>query len=215
MTKHFYVLGSGPTVGLIHPSFYDGEHVVATNLVGERLGLYDRAECQTLLTHSHYHEDTYRLAESYPQYMFWTPQGDRGFEGKPGRTDLPNVFHYPHKPTEYDFTVAKAWPDNPTGLVVGSTSVHGSIHLACKFGATHIILVGVDCGMLDGQVNQHGYLSGNLAANSPMEWLKRWELHLRQVTNRIQQEYEVRIHSLNPFLNLNLEGHKWQGVDPT
>lgn len=210
--SHFYVLGSGPTAGLIHPSFYEGQNVVATNLVGERLGLYERGGCAKLLTHSHYHEDTYLLAGKYPNYMFWTPNGDRGFEGKPGRTDLGNVFHYPHKVTSYDFNVDEAWPDNPTGLVVGSTSVHGSIHLACKFGATHIILVGVDCGMLDGQVNQQGYLSGNLDAGDPMPWLARWELHLRQVTNRISQEYDVRIHSLNPFLNLNLEGHQWRGV---
>ena len=122
------------------------------------------------------------------------------------------MFHYPHKPTNFNFTVDGAWPDNPTGLVVGSTSVHGSIHLACKFGASHVILVGVDCGMLDGKANQHGYVSGNLDSPDPMTWLARWELHLRQVTNRLQQEYGVRIHSLNPFLNLNLEGHEWQGV---
>jgi len=210
--SHYYVLGSGPTLDPIHPSFFDDQNVVATNAVAERLGLYERGECRKLLTHSHYHEETYELAEKYPGYMFWTPQGDRGFEGKPGRTDLNNVFHYPHKPTSFNFTVDGAWPDNPTGLVVGSTSVHGSIHLACKFGASHVILVGVDCGMLDGKANQHGYVSGNLDSPDPMAWLARWELHLRQVTNRLQQEYEVRIHSLNPFLNLNLEGHEWRGV---
>lgn len=210
--SHYYVLGSGPTLDPIHPSFFDDQNVVATNAVAERLGLYERGECRKLLTHSHYHEETYELAEKYPSYMFWTPQGDRGFEGKPGRTDLNNVFHYPHKPTSFNFTVDGAWPDNPTGLVVGSTSVHGSIHLACKFGASHVILVGVDCGMLDGKANQHGYVSGNLDSPDPMAWLARWELHLRQVTNRLQQEYDVRIHSLNPFLNLNLEGHEWQGV---
>jgi len=208
----WYILGSGPTVGMFPPSFYDNKNVVATNLVAERLGLYERDECLTLLTHSHYHAETYELAEKYPNYMFWTPKGDRGFEGSPGRTDLKNVFHYPHKPTSFDFTVDDAKPDNMTGLIVGSTSVHGSMHLACKFGATYGILVGVDCGAIDGKFNQAGYESGNLVTSDPLEWVTRWELHLRQVSNWLSQEYEVRFCSMNPYLNLNLEGHTWVGA---
>lgn len=203
-----YVLGSGATLDHIKPRFFENKHVIATNLVGERLCLYDIG-CRRLFTHSHYHEDTYRLAEQYPHHFFWTPEGDQGHVGSPGRTDLPNVSHYPHKPTTYEFNVDQAWPDQPEGLLVGSTSVHGSMHLACKLGASTVILVGVDCGLLDGDANHFGYTSGNLVTSDRIEWLARWELHLRQVRNRLRAEYQVDFHSLNPFINLNLEGHEW------
>lgn len=204
-----YVLGSGPTLTFIDPDFFTGKTVIATNTVGERLGLYTREV--RLFTHSHYQwEDTYPLAEKYPNHFFWVPEGHRGFAGTPGRTDLANVFHYPHQPTVYDFTVEKAWPPEG-GLIVGSTSLHGSMHLACLLGARNVILVGADCGMIDGQANQDGYQSGNLVNDDTMMWLGRWEQHLRQVKDALTARYGVRIYSLNPFLNMNLEGHTWTG----
>lgn len=207
--KDIWVLGSGPSLTFIDPDFFTGRRVVATNGVGERLGLYKR-DVQ-VFTHSHYQwEETYPLAEKYPHHLFWVPEGDRGFAGKPGRTDLPNVHHYPHQPTTYDFTVERAWPPDG-GLIVGSTSLHGSMHLACLLGARNVILVGADCGMIDGQANQTGYQSGNLVNDDTMMWLGRWEQHLRQVKDALTARYGVRIYSLNPFLNMNMEGHTWTG----
>ena len=83
------------------------------------------------------------------------------------------------------------------------------MHLACKLGASTVILVGVDCGILDGRANQKGYESGNLVTSDTIGWLARWELHLREVKDRLRAVYQVDFHSLNPFINLNLEGHKW------
>jgi hypothetical protein len=204
-----YVLGSGPSLTFIDPDFFTGKTVIATNRVGERLGLYDM-HC-TVHTHSHYQwHDTYPLAEKYPQHQFWVPEGDQGHPGTPGRTDLPNVTHYPHQPTRYDFTVETAWPPDG-GLIVGSTSLHGSMHLACVLGARNVILVGADCGMIDQQANQDGYFSGNLVNDDTMMWLGRWEQHLRAVKHALIEKYGVRIYSLNPFLNFNLEGHTWTG----
>lgn len=206
----WFVLGSGPTLTHIDPTFFVNKNVVSTNRVGERLGLYDM-DCH-LVTHSHYQwEDTYPLAEKYPMHLFWVPEGDQGFAGSPGRTDLTNVTHYPHTPTHPDFTVERAWPTDPNGLLVGSTSLHGSMHLACKLGARTIILVGADCGLLDGATNQTGYQSGNLKVDDPLPWLERWDQHLQAVSNKLRNRYGVRIYSLNPFVNLNLEGHDWLG----
>lgn len=204
-----YVIGSGPSLTYVDPDFFKWKTVVATNRVGERLGLYDKAV--DMYTHSHYQwEDTYPLAEQHPKHQFWVPEGDQGHAGTPGRTDLVNVHHYPHQPTRYDFTVEAAWPPEG-GLIVGSTSLHGSMHLACKLGASNVILVGADCGLIDGEANQSGYRSGNLVNDDTMAWLGRWEQHLRAVKAALVREYGVRVYSLNPFLNVNLEGHSWTG----
>jgi len=205
--KTFYVIGSGPTLDHVDPRFFVGSNVIAVNEVGVRLGLYQMDV--NLHTFSHYHYETFALAELYPGHRFHLPEGDKGFAGEPAERHR-NVMFYRHYPTVYDFDASKKWPRD--GILVGSTSVHGAMHLACKMGATNIILVGVDCGLLDGKANHGKYVSGNIADGDVLSWLARWELHLRQVKQVLTEEYGVRIYSLNPFVNLNLEGHTWVGA---
>ena len=205
-----YVLGSGATLSHINPHFFEEKIVIATNLVAERLDLY-RITGQ-VYTHGHYHIDMIPLAVKYPNWFF-TPQGNEGLTGQlPDRAPT-NLVFYQHKPSHYEFDVDQAWPNSPDGLLVGSTSLHGSMHLAAHMGASNIILVGADCGILDGETNHTDYKSGNLVTSDAKEWLHRWEMHLRQVKRKLIQEYPgLEIYSLNPFLNPNLEGHKWEGT---
>ena len=124
-----YVVGSGPTLNYIDPSFFDGKEVVAVNYAGDRLGIHEIAD---VTVHTHYHNEAHALATKYPQSWVWTPEGDAGHSGSPPADSPPNVIYYPHPPTRFDFDVAKA--SLPEGLLVGSTSAHGAIHLACKAG---------------------------------------------------------------------------------
>ena len=67
------------------------------------------------------------------------------------------------------------------------------------------MLVGADCGQIDGQDRVEGYVQGDTL----------WALynkHHKLMKDYLEQEYAVKIHSLNPFINLNLEGHKFAGV---
>lgn len=202
-----YVLGSGATLTYVDPEFFTNKIIVATNTVADRLGLYDM-QCE-VFTHTHYHDDALELASKYPGHYFFAPQGDRGFAGIPNVL-RDNIIYYQHQPTKYDFNVDDAWHDK--GLIVGSTSMHGSMHLAAYMGAANIILAGADCGTVDGESNHAGYKSGNLQQGDEYSWLARWEKHLREVKARLVQKYGVRIYSLNPWVNLNLEGHTWQSA---
>lgn len=205
MGKKIYVLGSGPTLDYVNPRFFEGETVIAVNEVGVRLNLYANKKIN-LHTFSHYHPETFVLAEDYPKHTFHLPMGDRGFSGEPSERPR-NVKFYTHYSTHFDWNPEVKWPDG--GIMVGSTSVHGAIHLACKMGAKNIILVGVDCGFLDGKSNHGSYVSGDLRNSDTSNWLARWENHLRQVKKVLSEEYGVTVYSLNPFLNLNLEDHSW------
>jgi hypothetical protein len=205
--KTFYVVGSGPTLDYIDPEFFIGTNVIAINEAAERLGLY--AMDINLHTFSHYH-GSISLAEKYPSHKFHMTEGNRGLAGSPPVVCPNNVTFYAHYPTEFYFNAAKKWPKD--GILVGSTSAHGAMHLACKMGASNIILVGIDCGLLDSKANHGQYISGNLADGDLMSWLARWDNHLRQVKHVLTHEYGVRIYSLNPFVNLNLEGHTWSGI---
>jgi len=42
-----------------------------------------------------------------------------------------------------------------------------------------------------------------------------WQLydrHHKLMKDYLEQEYAVKVHSLNPFINFNLEGHRFTGV---
>lgn len=204
--QDIYVLGSGATLDYIDPEFFWDRIIVATNSVADRLALYQNA---TVYTHSHYHkQDTAELRVKYPFHWFFCPEGDRGYAGQPSY-DADNVVFYKHQPTRYDFDPDTAWHDE--GLIVGSSSLHGSMHLAAYMGASNIILAGADCGILDGKANHGTYQSGDLVVNDQLEWLRRWDRHLIAVKRKLVQKYGVRVYSLNPFVNMNLEGHTWVG----
>lgn len=210
--RKVYVIGSGATLDYIRPGFFDGEVVIATNSVAHRLNIYPRC---TVYTHGCHHEDIHALAPVYRNHVFITPMGNGGHAGEP-EVEYPNVTYYRHKPTEWEFDPVAQYDPTEVDLVVGSTSLHGSMHLAALMGATDIILVGADCGLLDGGTNQSGYVSGNLApghAIPPLEWLSRWEGHLRMMTDFLRTTYEVGVCSLNPFASLNLEGHRFESLD--
>lgn len=203
-----YVLGSGATLDYFEPSFFRNKAVIAVNRAAERLNLYEKNP--DIITFSHYHhEDVYPLAERYPHHWFVTPEGDQGLDGHPSERPH-NVIYFPHPPTVYDFNVHTA--QYRDGLIVGSTSAHGAMHLACALEARFVWLAGIDCGVLDGKTN-HGThpLMASPDGRSDLEVLTRWETHLREVKSYLVSRYGVGIHSINPFLNPNLEGHTWEG----
>ena len=204
-----WVLGSGATLNHVDPSFFNDKIVIATNLAAEGMGV------DADYVHSHYHEniDSQAVKTFGPQYV--TPMGDKGFAGTPSRrTD--GVIYYDHEATGV-FETTGAW--HPDGLLVGASSMHGSMHLGAFMGAATLILCGADCGLLDGESNYSAYVdeygrtkSGDLLTNDAMHWLARWEAQLRFTKNALVERYGVQIYSLNPFINLNLEGHVFTGV---
>lgn len=205
--KDIYVLGSGATLNYVDAGFFHNKIVIAVNSAAARMGL---AKC-TEYTHTHYHDEAWKVATERPHSTVFTTAGDQGHAGYPDveLLELRNLAIYPHRATTYDFDVDVAWPTVP-GLLVGSTSVHGAMHLAAHMGAATIMLAGVDCGTLDGNVNQGEYVSGVWVAEHSAAVLARWEQHLREVKRKLIEQYPgLRVYSLNPFVNPNLEGHTW------
>ena len=80
-------------------------------------------------------------------------------------------------------------------------------------GAKNILLCGHDCGSLDGETNLKGYNTkvGHMQGSQHgyLQWLSQIENHTAKVCFKIESEYGCNIHSLNPFINFNLEGHQF------
>jgi hypothetical protein len=84
--------------------------------------------------------------------------------------------------------------------------------LAGYVGARFVMLVGADCGTIDGQHRIPDYPN-----DEPTETYARWvwevyEKHGQRMKQWMKATYDCDVYSLNPFINFNLEGHTFQGV---
>jgi hypothetical protein len=77
------------------------------------------------------------------------------------------------------------------------------MHFAAYLGAKFIILAGADCGILDERDAIEGYAPGD-----PKPY-PVWEQQLPKVAKKLRS-MGVGVMSLNPFVNLTLEGHSFR-----
>lgn len=96
-------------------------------------------------------------------------------------------------------------------IIVSYSTITSAIHFAAFLGAKNIIICGHDCGTIDGESTISGYYE-NLSPiqgsdNEYIKWLSGIENQTVSVCSIIEREYGCNIHSLNPFINLGLEGH--------
>ena len=193
-----WVVGSGKSLTFVDPAFFDDKVTVSINL-SARLHNFT----PTYLF-SHYHQV---VAENLnAQSVAVTLERDTLSNERWG--DAPdNVCFFPHASSK---PAGVKWdpylkPPLPDSLVYGSSSLHGAMHLGAHMGARFLMLVGADCGTIDGEHRIAGYPDGN------KPWLV-YEHHNRKMKQWLRERYGCDVYSLNPFLNFNLEGHTFEGV---
>lgn len=197
-----WVIGSGSSLDYIPREFFADKTCVCVNLVGTTLQL-DR-----FYTVSHYHADAIEVATMRPDLPVIVPENDLGSYLAAAPATEPNIYHFPTGPQLFGaFDPLRDWPTDPEQLVVGPTSLHMTMHFAAYLGAAHIVIVGADCGTLDDRSNFAGYSIGD----NPFQV---WQRVLGMVADQIRAS-GTSVHSLNPFVNFALEGHKFQGPTVT
>ena len=194
-----WVLGSGKTLDFVDRSFFDGKTVVATNHSWR-----GKAE-HAYVCSNHWGVDA-------PGWKVITeteevPEGDRSPDPRP---EGDQVLVVPCIRQKYgEFRPGTDWPERGR-FVVGPTSLHLSMHWAVWLGAAHVVLVGADCGVIDGDNNRAGYhgpVNGPDGALHAHHGL--WERTLNEMAAKIRT-FGVSVHSLNPWVTFGLEGHRWE-----
>jgi hypothetical protein len=193
-----WVIGSGSSLGFIHPEFFDNKTTVAVNLSGRIHGFKPN------YLFSHYHEVVARNLDD--DSIGVSLQRDT-LTNKPWVNAPNNVCFFPNFSDE---PAGEAWDPYerqplPNSLVYGSSSLHGAMHLAAHMGARFVILVGADCGTIDGEHRIAEYPQGDTPWNI-------YEQHNRRMKQWLQEHYACHVYSLNPFINFNLEGHNFEGA---
>jgi hypothetical protein len=196
------VIASGPSAGYVDPDFFEGKITIGVNRVWNRFKttylvvkesavLQDAIRSGAQVIGSRYNCATLSGAESQAKgdwYVF--DHRNNGIEG-------------------VELDVIDPESDE---IVVSFSTITSAMHVAAYMGAQNILLVGHDCGTLDGKMNFSGYPENLMKSESfYRDFLSRIEPQSLQVRDRLKQVYGCNIYSLNPFLNFGLEGHHYEG----
>jgi len=196
-----WVLGSGPSLDHVGADFFVDKIVVSTNYAAQTLGV------MADYAFTHYHKVARELQGITATVV--TLERDTNTHEAWGFEDFENITFAEQDSYQAPGSAWNPFDRNPPkegSLAYGSSSLHGAMHLAAHLGASSIVLVGADCGTLDGAHRVKDY---------PVDGHKPWALynqHHKLMKDWLVEKYGVAIHSLNPFINLNLEGHKFEGV---
>lgn len=193
-----WIVGAGPSMNHVEPSFFDLKIVFSINWMFKKIG-------------SNYNvvTDSYPIAESLEGDNVIIASKYHGANESAGlnifESDNLIIFDHLERGKGID-DIGKS--DN---IVVGYGTVVTSLHIAAYMGAKNIILCGFDCGWIDGIGYLEEYREGcekdvpeNLA-----NAFDRFNDGAVIVKRKLKEIYGCNIHSLNPFVNFRMEGHKY------
>ncbi len=195
-----WVIASGPSAGFIDPGFFDGKITIGVNRVWSRFkttyivvkesvvlqAAIDGANgAKVIASRFNCGEPGYQESKAHGQFYYFE-HGKNGLE----QVDLDVI--------------------GTDQIVVSYSTITSAMHLAAYMGAKNILLVGHDCGSIDGQINFVGYPENLMKSESfYRDFLSRIEPQSQAVRTRLQQVYGCLVYSLNPFINLGLEDHSY------
>ena len=206
--KDIYVFGSGPSCNFIDPSFVDDKITVGTNQTWRKYN-----------TNYVVRKEHNLLQETLNNFAGVTlvSMGNCGELGQIIKLDkfknTDNLCIYKHPQNNCRKIDFKGF-EQEDYLTVSYSTITTSIHFAYYLGAKNIFLVGVDHGTLDSKATFDGYYK-DVKETAQKTWAgyKKWLKGLDKDTIAMKNKLHslgVNVYSINPFINFNLEGHKYE-----
>ena len=200
-----YVVGSGPSLNHINKTFFNNKIVMGVNRVVKSV------RCDYVVS---------KDARGFKELV--THTGDAKIiisRGNCGQLDSLNkpsfdCYIFDHLP----FGLGLSPNLNAVGsdsIVISHSTITSAIHLAAYMGAKNIILVGHDCGSIDGEFIVKNYYDEILPTQGSLKGYHKWlindiEKHTIDLKNKLIEHYNCNIVSINPFINLGMEGHLYR-----
>jgi hypothetical protein len=212
--EDIWVIGAGASMNFIDPPFFEGKCTIGVN----RVCRFFKCDYVVSKDARGFNELGNNLGGAKLVLSQWesgnpkTPLPDsKELHPKENAVDFEHYFFsHQRKPGEQPLLEYVGTED----IVVSYSSITSAIHLAAYMGARNIILCGHDCGMIDGQVTIKDYYKNIKPVQGDIRHYHHWlktqiEKHTIKLKARIKEVYGTNIYSLNPFINLALEGHKY------
>ena len=200
-----YVVGSGPSLNFVDQAFFSNKIAICVNHT---------------ISHIDYARALYLVAKEPDKEMQDAAHKRNAkivmcahHSGVP-KNPL-NKVHYPDRTYMFE---AKASVIKNKGqgkaLERSSSTIVTGLHLAAFLGCRNIILVGHDCGMINGNQHVKGYNTKHavMKGHAYRKWMKHNKVEQKTLAAKklIEQFYNARVYSLNPFINFGLEGNEYR-----
>ena len=210
-----YIIASGKSADYVEPSFFDNKITIGINQVYNRFQTtyLVRKEPEYLM------ESLDKTINNTVIFISKGRCGDNNVINQEYVMKLPlkhkkRIVIFDHDPN--CLTNLASLPEG-NKLITSYSTITSGIHLAAYMGARNIILLGHDCGTLDDECNFIGYhtdksykLVHKNGQNDYKIWLTKIEDQTLKLKHLLKEKYGCSLHSINPFINFGLEGHKYQ-----
>lgn len=208
--KDIWIITAGSTMDYVNPSFFENKITIGINHV------YKHFSCNYVVMKDCLEEPRFprsikklndlKIPLIYSEYY-------KGYSyDKKNKVEHNDSYMFSHNPrTE---SIEKELSNlSKDKIIVSKSTVTSLMHIAAYMGAKNIILCGHDCGTLDNNLYYEGYTEDDWVSaanwNGANNWMGSLESQSQLIRNYLMENYNCNIYSLNPFLNLNLEGHKY------
>ena len=210
-----YILASGKSVDFIDNSFFDNKIIIGINQV------YKKYSCQYLVRKENELIDSIIDDPINKNTTFFISVGSSSQNNmknlikykKLSNNKKKNIVMFGHNPNTKKIDNLP----NDNKLVVSYSTITTGIHLAAYMGAKNIILVGHDCGTINGKSNFDGYhtdktykIAHKKGEEDYKQWLSLIESQTIKLKLLLKEKYGCNVYSLNPFVNFRLEGNVYK-----
>ena len=195
-----FVIGSGKSLDYYDPSFFADRLTIGINS-----GWSEKLNRVNYLV-TKYHDTARRWADSDRVGTVVVTRGLRGHRNFE-RLEDDRMLVVDHNENTVERWSGE-WPDS--GLVATHSSIATGMHLAAVLGVESIVMVGADCGTLDGETNRDGYGVSRDNNQKQIPWFESFDRQNVIVANILRKRYGVNVVSLLPFVTPNMEGHRFE-----
>lgn len=198
--QDIYVIGSGASLDYVEASFFDNKITVGVNNVWKKFPVTYFVKKEDFKREDLSRGNSILIVTNY------FGADSRNIKHDQFQDEGKLYYYFEHEEIRHlNIDVSMVGTDK---IVVSFSTITSAIHIAAYLGTANIILCGHDCACLDGEANFKGYHpTGN-----PNEWYRNWVYQIMPQTiilrKKIREVYGCNIYSLNPFIGLDMEGHK-------
>ena len=200
-----YVVGSGPSLSFINPVFFSNKVTICIN---HTIDYIDCAKSLYLVAKEPNKEMQDAAKKRNAKIVMC------GHHSGVPRNPL-NKVYYPNFTYMFE---AKASVIKHKGqgkaLERSSSTIITGLHLAAFMGCLNIIVVAHDCGTLNGDIHVRDYNIKHavMKGHAYKKWMRHNKIEKKTLAAKklIEQFYNARVYSLNPFINFGLEGNEYR-----
>lgn len=204
--EDIYILASGKSVDFFNEDFFDGKTVIGVNQAYKKIWCDYLVRKEVKFIKESLDTDSIVIVSEYDSGNL--NSGEHKLNTN--KIEHENLYYFEHLDNLHAGINTSVFGTDK--IVVSFSTITSAIHIAAYMGAKNIILVGHDCGTIDGEMTFKGYY--NSIKDTPWSdwgqyknWLKVIESQTIEVKKQMKHHYGANVVSLNPFVSLNLENH--------